>query len=253
MTLSHDRTGSGPAVLLLHSTVCDRRMWDPQVAALAAAGFQAVRCDLPGYGNSPVPGGPFDTAAEVAALLDALDLPETAVIGSSGGGAVALEVAARWPRRVTALALLATAGAGLVPGPALRAVWDQENTLLEAGDIDGATELMVTTWLGPRADDTARDLVRRMQRHAFAVQLAAGDVEEIETQYEVGAIRARTLLVTGAHDLPEFRQLAVALAGTLPVARHVELDWAGHLPSLEDPAAVNALLLEFLRDRPATV
>jgi 3-oxoadipate enol-lactonase len=246
MTLSHDRTGSGPAVLLLHSTVCDRRMWDPQVNVLAAAGFQAVRCDLPGFGGSPVPSEPFDAAAEVAGVLDALGITDAAVIGSSGGGAVALEVAARWPGRVTALALLATASAGLEPGPALRAVWERENTLLEAGDVEAATELMVTTWLGPRAGDDARDLVRRMQRHAFEVQLAAGDVEEIETGYEVSAIRARTLLVTGGHDLPEFRAVAVALAGVLPEARHVELDWAGHLPSLEDPEPVNALLLEFL-------
>jgi len=246
MTLSHDRTGSGPAVLLLHSTVCDRRMWDPQVGALAAAGWQVVRCDLPGFGETPAPDRPVDTAAEVAGLLDALGIGPAAVVGSSGGGAVALELAARWPHRVTALALLCTASAGLEPGPALRAVWDRENELLDAGDVGAATELMVTTWLGPRADDQTRDLVRRMQRHAYEVQLTAGDVEEVETPYETTAVRARTLLVTGAHDLPEFRQVALALAGTLPAARHVELDWAGHLPGLEDPEPVNALLLEFL-------
>lgn len=247
MTLSHDRTGSGPAVLLLHSTVCDRRMWDPQVSALAAAGFQAVRCDLPGFGDSPVPAGPVDTAAEVAAVLDGLGLASAALIGSSGGGAVALEFAARWPRRVSALALLCTASADLEPGPPLRAVWDKENALLEAGDVGGATELMVTTWLGPRAGEQTRELVREMQRHAYEVQLAAPDIEEVETPYEVAAIRARTLLVTGAHDLPEFRQVALGLAGALPAVRHVELGWAGHLPGLEDPEPVNALLLEFLR------
>ncbi len=246
MTLSHDFTGSGPAVLLLHSTAGDRRMWDPQMPALTGAGFRAVRCDLPGYGDSPVPPGPFDTAAEVAGVLDELGIERAAVVGASYGGAVSLEFAARWPGRVTALALLCSAIAGLSPGPQLRAFWDREDALLEAGDVQAATELNVRTWLGPRADDRTRDRVRQMQRHSFEVQLAAGDTAEIHTPYEVTAIRARTLLVTGAHDFPDFARIAAGLAGQLPGARHVDLDWAGHLPSLEDPAALNPLLLEFL-------
>ena len=87
-----------------------------------------------------------------------------------------------------------------------------------------------------------------MQRHAFDVQIAAEDVpyEPVRTDPDLTRITASTLLVTGAHDLPDFREIAVHLAGVLPRARHVELDWAGHLPSLERPEAVNALLLEFL-------
>src|SRR5687768_10934531 len=104
MTPDYDVTGSGPAVLLLHSTVCDRRMWDPQVPALTAAGYRVVRCDLPGHGDTPVPTGRFDEAADIAALLTDLGITRAALVGSSGGGRVALDIAARWPERVTALA-----------------------------------------------------------------------------------------------------------------------------------------------------
>ncbi len=250
MTLSHDFTGAGPAVLLLHSTAGDRRMWDPQLPALAAAGFRAVRCDLPGFGESPVPDRPFDPAAEVAGVLDALGVEQAAVVGSSGGGAVALALAARWPARVSALVLLCTAVPGLEPGPRLREFWEREEALVQAGDLDAATELNVTTLLGPRAGDDTREALRRMQRHAFEVQVAAGDTaEEIEVPYKVSAITARTLLVSGAHDFAEFGRLAAGLAGQLPGARHVDLDWAGHLPSMEDPAELNPLLLDFLTGR----
>jgi pimeloyl-ACP methyl ester carboxylesterase len=60
---------------------------------------------------------------------------------------------------------------------------------------------------------------------------------------------------TPAHHFPKgkndpgFRtkpRIAAELAGRLPYARHVSLDWAGHLPNLERPAAFNALLVEFL-------
>ena len=45
----------------------------------------------------------------------------------------------------------------------------------------------------------------------------------------------------------DFRETAVELAQRIAGARHVELDWAGHLPSLERPAELNPLLLDFLR------
>jgi 3-oxoadipate enol-lactonase len=248
MTLDFDVTGDGPAVLLLHSTVCDRRMWDPQVTALAAAGHRVVRLDLVGHGGTPVPAGSFDEAAEIAALLDRLGVDRLAVAGSSGGGRLALEFASRWPDRVQALVLLCTALRGRQSGPELEAFGEREEALLEAGDVAGAVDLNVDLWLGPEADDATRERVRVMQRHAFDVQLAAEDVayEPVRTEPDPTRITAPTLLVTGAHDLPDFREIALHLAGALPQARHLQLDWAGHLPSLERPEAVNALLLEFL-------
>lgn len=246
MTLAHDFLGTGPAVLLVHSTVCDRRMWDPQTRALAGAGRRAIRCDLNGYGDSPVPTEPYSDAEDVVALLDALGVERTALVGASGGGRVALEVAARWPSRVSALALLCTAMAGHEPSPALRAFGEREDALLEAGDVDGATELNVETWLTAEATAQTRELVRTMQRHAFEVQLAAPDVAQIRAEADLAAVTAPALLVSGDRDLVDFRQIAARLATELPDARHLPLPWAGHLPSLERPDEINEILLEFL-------
>src|SRR4051794_529335 len=116
-------------------------MWDPQVPALVAAGYRVVRCDFPGYGETRMPRRPYDNAHDVAGLLDRLGVEETAVIGASGGGRVALDLAARWPRRVAALALLNTAWAGHPPSAGLAAFGAREDALLEAGDVTGATDL----------------------------------------------------------------------------------------------------------------
>ncbi|MGW6917232.1 alpha/beta fold hydrolase [Kitasatospora sp. NPDC054939] len=247
MILSHDIAGSGPAVLLLHSTVCDRRMWDPQLPALTAAGHRVVRCDLRGYGETPAPDCRHNDAEDVVALLDRLGIDQAALVGSSGGGRVALEVAARWPHRVTALALLCTARRGHEAGASLRAFGAREDELLEAGDVDGATRLNVETWLGPDADDTVRDKVHTMQRRAFDVQLAVEEEHEpLTAEYDLAAIAAPTLLVSGDHDFDDFRAIADHLAAHIPDARRLHLPWAGHLPGLERPEAVNALLTGFL-------
>jgi 3-oxoadipate enol-lactonase len=246
VTLAYDVAGAGPGVLL-HSTVCDRRMWDPQVPALVDAGYRAVRCDLPGYGDSPVPDGPFDEAQDVAELLDKLGLDRVAVVGSSGGGQVAQAMAARWPDRVAAMALLCPAVADHEPGPELRAFGEREATLLEVADVAGPTELNLDTWLGPLTDAATREKVRAMQRHAFEVQLAAPpEAEVVHPPYDLATIAAPTLVVSGVHDLPDFRSIATDLAGRLPGTRLIELDWAGHLPSLERLDLVNEILVDFL-------
>jgi len=49
MILAHDVTGSGPALLLVHAGIADRRMWDQQVGPFAGAGWTVIRADLPGF------------------------------------------------------------------------------------------------------------------------------------------------------------------------------------------------------------
>jgi pimeloyl-ACP methyl ester carboxylesterase len=248
VVLAHDVAGDGPALVLLHSAVCDRRMWDPQWAALLDAGYQVVRCDLRGYGRSALPDGPYSDAEDVADLLGELRIERAALIGSSYGGQVALEVAARRPELVAALVLLCSAAPDHVPSDPLRSFAEREDALLAAGDVDAAVELNVATALGPEADDAVRQQVRQMQRRAFGLQLAAAEeCTQLATDVDVSRIEAPCLAVSGGHDRPDFRDIAVRLAAQLPAARHQELPWAGHLPNLERPDAVSDLLSSFLR------
>ncbi|MGA5062950.1 alpha/beta fold hydrolase [Streptomyces exfoliatus] len=252
MTLSHDTAGTGTSnVLLLHSGVCDRRMWDAQFHALAEAGHRVVRCDLRGFGESPMDAA-HTHADDVRDLLDHLGIERAVVVGSSFGGRVALELAARHPGHVSALALLASGTPVMQPSDELRAWGAREDAMIEAGDLEGAVELNVDTWLGPEAGEDARALVREMQRHAFEVQLAAPEechpVNPGVTTEEIAGIDVPALVVSGAHDVRDFQAVADDLARLLPAARRVDLDWAGHLPALERPEDTTRLLADFLAE-----
>ncbi|MGW5123176.1 alpha/beta fold hydrolase [Streptomyces sp. NPDC004069] len=247
-------------MILLHSSVCDRRMWDPQWRPLAEAGFRVVRADFRSCGQSPAATGPYSDEGDVAALMDVLELAEAAFVGSSYGGRVALRIAALHPQRVTALALLCAGRPGHEPGPEVRAFCEAEDALIEAGDLDTAAVLNARTWLGPEASEEVRAQVTRMQRKNFANWFAAHPAEQDGTAQEgtghelpeptldLRTVTAPTLAVGGAHDLSDFREIAAGLPGLLRGARHLELPWAGHLPSLERPAEITTLLLDFLRE-----
>ncbi len=244
--LNHRVEGSGPVVVLLHAGVADLRMWGAHAAALARQ-YTVVRCDLRGFGGTDLaPGASYSDAEDVLALLDELGTGRCTLVGSSYGGWVALQVAGAAPDRVTGL-VLAAPPAGLVePDAGLRELWAEEGRLVEAGDLEAATELTVRSWLGPGADQDARDLVRTMQRRAYELQVRAGDVGNRELPVQPERLTVPTRIVVGAHDYPFFVETARELARLMPHAELVELPWAGHLPTLERPAEGLALLTDAL-------
>lgn len=247
--LTFDDAGRGPAVLLLHSSVADRRMWRGQFDAIAAD-HRVIAPDLPGHGESALAPGPLNLTAELVGLLDALDVDRATVVGSSFGGSVALHLAHAAPRRVAGLVLLCSAYDGVERTKDVEEFGAEETRLLEAGDVPGAVELNVRTWLGPDADDEARDLVRVMQRRAFEVQLAADSLPDppyyTDEEPDLAALDLPARIVHGSHDLDMFADIAAHLTATIRGARSVELDWAGHLPALERPAETAELLRTFI-------
>jgi pimeloyl-ACP methyl ester carboxylesterase len=240
---------SPPVVVLLHAGVADSRMWDAQRRALEDR-YAVLAPDLRGFGERPHEPGPFSHTDDVLALLDAHGVEKAALVGASFGGRVALETASVAPDRVSALVLLSAAAPLLSPTPEVEGFDEEEERLLEAGECDKAVELNVNTWLGPSADDSTRALVRDMQTRAFALDAAAEElsptVQLARPELDLAALTMPSLVVSGHHDLLWFQQTAQHLARQLPHVELVNLEWAGHLPSLERPRETASLVAAFL-------
>ncbi len=223
-------------IVLVHSGVCDARMWD---------GFDvpgAVRHELRGFGQTPMPPtGEFSWADDLEAALDG---EPSALVGASFGGNVCLQLAARRPDLVTDLVLL--------DAPLFDHDWSEEMVryqreetgLLEQGDLRGAAILNADFWL---ESDEPRERVIEMQERAFELEAEseaerghAGDVRPRR------AIRARTLVAVGELDKPDFHAIAERLAREIPGAAHVVIEGAGHLPALERPRQTARVVREFL-------
>jgi 3-oxoadipate enol-lactonase len=234
-------------VLLLHAGIGDRRMWAPQVEALEAAGHRVLAPDLPGYGDAALEPPTVDYVAFAAGLLD----EPAVVVGCSFGGRVALELAGARPEIVRRLVLVAPGLASTEWSEETDAGFAEEEALIERGDLAAAAEQQARMWLAPDATAAARGLTADMTRRSYEQQLAVEGVRGVwpspSAETRVAELAVPTLVVVGGADLPELRELAATLAGELPDARLETIAGAGHLPSIERPDELNALLLEFLQ------
>ena len=98
-----------PTFLLVHGLASNARMWDGVAEALTAMGHEAVTVDLRGHGRSSKPDQGYDVptvADDLAALIERLGLERPIAAGQSWGGNVVLELAARHPDAVRAIALV---------------------------------------------------------------------------------------------------------------------------------------------------
>ena len=116
--------GTGPLVVLLHGFPETWQSWQPQMAALADAGYHAVAPDMRGYGQTDAPAAieaytTFHLVGDVVGLLDALATERAAIVGHDWGSAVAWQVALLRPDRVRALCTLSVpyAPRGTAHGP----------------------------------------------------------------------------------------------------------------------------------------
>jgi pimeloyl-ACP methyl ester carboxylesterase len=253
--LHHEVAGDGPAVVLLHSTVCDSRMWDAEFAALAER-YRVLRYDLRGFGRSPLPPGPWSSVDDLRGLLDEEGMDRAALVGLSGGAATALDFALAEPERVRGLVLAAPAIGGLDWSEEVRRFGEEEDALVDAGDLDAAVELNLRMWVdGPRrgpdaVDAGVRSKVGEMQRRAFEVQLASEPGEHRRLQppavERLEEVTTPVLVLVGDADVPDVLERAELLAGRIPGARQVVLPKTAHMINLERPDEFLALVLDFL-------
>jgi pimeloyl-ACP methyl ester carboxylesterase len=242
-----EQAGSGPPVVLLHAGIADSRMWDPQWADWPAM-FTVIRLDLRGFGRSGRQAGSFSHACDVLDVLDALGIDCALLVAASFGGLVALDLAVARPERVSGLVLADPPLPGRTWSEEMQGFFAAEDRALEAGDLEGATRVNVDFWL-PSASEAVRAAISEQQRNAFELQVGDEPDETLLTadlRAALPALDAPALVLTGERDKPDFVAIADELAATLPHARREAIAGAGHLPSLEQPEAFDAVVLPFL-------
>lgn len=248
-------SGTGTPVIFLHAGVADRRMWTCEMNAVVR-GHRAIAYDRRGFGGTAHTDEAYSQVDDLLAVLAALGGDKAAVlVGSSQGGRIALDATLAHPDRVAGLILIAPAISGAPPGEMPIAA-QTLITQLEAAEARGALDLTnaleARLWLdGPleaenRVSGEARDLFLAMNGIALRAEVKGAEQPPPSAFDCLGQIDVPTLLVCGDLDFPHLQARNRWLAQSIPNARERVIGGVAHMPSLERPAEMAALVSEFL-------
>ena len=243
-----ERTGVGTPLVFINSLGSDLRIWDGVIAAFAQY-HPIIGYDKRGHGLSDCPAGPYtlrDHANDLAGLLAHLAVPNAILIGVSVGGMIALDFAHTYPERVKALVLCDT---GAKIGTA--DYWTERITAVRAKGLEPLAGAILTRWFSssfaqiePAAYRGYYNMLTRTPLEGYAATCEAR--RDADLRDAVQTIQMPTLVLCGDQDLATPPSLGRELAAALPNAYFDLIKDAGHLPSLEQPAALAGKIEHFL-------
>ena len=255
--LHYDEAGSGPPLVLIHAFPVGRRMWEPQMAALAAR-HRVIAYDVRGFGLSEAPREPERYSGAIAvedarSLLESLGALPAAVCGLSMGGNIAVNLALTHLRAVSALIACDT-GAGSEDAAAF-AVRCEEYADAAGRGIDAFVEAAFG-WpvfadyaaQGQTQAALLRELVRAQPAHAIALiarHVLAPRKPIYALEPGLRALQVPTLVIYGERD-EACVESSEFLGRVIPGAQVWKVPGATHFVNLDEPAAFNKRLLEFL-------
>lgn len=233
--LAYERRGTGSPMVLLHGYPLDHQIWDDIVPLLADT-FELIIPDLRGFGGSSTVdsfSAMEDYAADIAALLDQLEIQRAAIVGHSMGGYVALAFARLYPDRVT--------GLGLVSSQVLADAPDRKEgrykSAAEVADkgIAGVVAAMTPKFTSDaRLQEFAKQVMERQQPAGYIGALKAM-AERVDSTPLLSSITVPVVLVHGDADALIPIDRAREVKSAIPGAHLVEIGGAGHVPMLDSP------------------
>ncbi len=254
-TLAVDVAGCGDPVVFLHAAVCDSRMWGAQFDAVSA-GHKAIAYDRRGFGATHGEPEDFSAVEDLLAVLDATaDGRPAIVVACSQGGRIAIDAAHHHPTRVRGLFLIAPGVSGAPEAVYPPAVEDLMAGLTEAqrsGDLDRVNAIKARLFLdGPlapegRVSGPARQLFLDMNGIALRAPPPGADLDGGQAYRRLGEITAPARVIWGDLEFPHIQQRSRHIASTLPNGAGQMLAGTAHLPSLDRPGDITALLAEFI-------
>ena len=234
-----DPTVHRTPVLMIHGAGGSHLDWPAELRRMPEA--NAIIPDLPGHGRSEAPGhktvGAY--AADMVALLNALELQNVIVLGFSMGGAIAQMLALYHRQRISGMILIATA-AKMPVDPALLAAL---NT-----DYEKAIPTLIERQWSQSADEQMKRLSLRRLREVDP-DVLRGDYQAVnafDNRDRLSQLQIPTLIIAGTADqiipLEDSQYLHEQITGS----QLVKIEGGGHLVTLEQPQAVASAVQAWL-------
>ena len=250
LTVSYQRSGDGPALVLLHGFLSDSRAWTHQLQSLSDQ-FTVIAWDAPGAGLSSDPPETFgigEWAECLSALLGAVEVERAHVIGLSWGGILAQEIYRRHASQVRSLVLADTYAGwkGSLPDPI-----PQERLAGCLADSSLPPDAVVSKYLPRMFTESVSQDVREetasimSEFHPVGFRLMAKASAASDTRELLPSIEVPTLLIWGDADARSPITVAHQLHNAIPGARLAIIPGAGHISNLQQPGLFDTEVRNF--------
>ncbi len=258
--LTYEDIGSGTPMVFVHEFAGDIRSWEPQMRFFSRR-HRCIAFNARGYPPSDVPENPVSYSQaracdDIRAVLDALNIDKAHIVGLSMGGYATLHFGLTYPNRARSLLV---AGAGYGSEKDQREKFRQEAVVIaERLDRDGMAKFAEVYAHGPtRVQYEAKDprgfaeFKRQLGEHSamgaaltqLGVQRERPSIFDLEAQ--IAKLTVPTLVMSGDEDWPCLLP-GVFIKRTSPAAAFIVLPNSGHAVNIEEPAAFNAALADFI-------
>ena len=242
-----------PWVTFGNSLATDLSMWDDQVAALKDD-FRIVRYDKRGHGATLAVGERYsmDTLVhDVVAIWNALGIDRSHFVGLSIGGRTGLRLAINHPDRMLSAVISNTRAD--VPKP-IRKLWAARIDTARRHGMEGLIDTTVERWCSPSFFATGTPVLDKMRAmvRSTSVEGYIGGAQALmdhDDRSRLGDIGLPCLFIAGHDDSSAAPENMKAMSEAVRGARFVELAPAGHIANMEQPAAYNGILRDFLLER----
>ncbi|WP_371656408.1 MULTISPECIES: alpha/beta fold hydrolase [unclassified Streptomyces] len=240
--LFHTDTGAGAPVLFLHGWGTSGRVWDAQVADLAAD-HRVITMDWRGCGRSEHPPTGNTTRAnveDILALIEHLGLQQPLLVGSSLGATFALETALRAPEHVAGV--VSISGPGHWPSQGMASALHSLISSL-AADRAATVANWVPKWFGPTAPvGLVRQTVRQILESGHFIDELFTEAMSHDPREALTGIAVPVDYLHGRYDTEIPLEVSRTLAALTPYGTFHVIEQAGHMAHQEQPAAVNTLI-----------
>jgi 3-oxoadipate enol-lactonase len=238
-----------PWLVFSNSLATNFSLWDAQAAEFCQS-FRILRYDQRGHGGTDAPHGRYTFAtlmADVLALFDAFGVERAHFCGLSMGGATAVGLAELYPDRLDRVIVC---DSGAMSTPAQTKQWEERIEAAEKGGMEALVEPTMTRWFpaeiraaNPPYLDKVRAMIRSTPVNGFIGCSAA--LADHDYNAAVGTVTRPVLFIAGSKDgiTPGVMQ---DMNRRLHASRYVELEGAGHISNLDQPAEFTKAVREFL-------
>jgi pimeloyl-ACP methyl ester carboxylesterase len=254
VSVYYEMAGSGHPVVFVHGHGLDCRMWEGQMAGLSRL-YTVIRYDMRGHGRSEAPATGYSRrhlAEELFGLVEALDLTKPSIVGHSRGGQVGIEYALAHPTRISTLTLAGSGVEGFFSEEEIAHANEKQKALLlkegvSARFVRGA--LLSPLYNGVRGNAAKLSLLKSMigawSGADWRDEAVYPRPERLQIE-RLGEMPVPVLVAVGERDLQVFHDVAEVFCGAFRVVRKATVPEAGHLAPMEEPAAFNDILLDFI-------